>query len=1145
MGRFLIWLSGARRQILDECPTERPKYIGIGASILITATMAAVSLAFALVTALRVELWLAMPFAIAWGLAILSLDRLFVVSLSREGRWPARVLRATPRVLLALLLGFVISTPFVLQIFRPEIEHEITILHTQAENAYLVGAKNSQLQQEINRYRSQVDKLTAAAGGGGPVIGGPQSAQLQSTLNQLNQAKTATDNDYNQWQCQLYGSAGGQTCRPAGNGPLATADQSRYEYDVAQVAQLASTAKLERNQLGQSIAGTQAKAKELLPAAQKALQAAEAEQARELSTFTTQNENNGGLLIRLQALDAVTSHDSILNAARWLLFLLFVVIDCMPVMIKVMLNLGPENNYDRLLEGEEEKQRDVAAVNRDFRKAAEMMAAGTLFGEAQSKLAGWSAAIAEVTQKIIATWKRVVDKKLGAWENTESPHLGGQEAARLGQITDVALLMGSTAMSLANAAPRRRWRYPARLQNLRSRARQLLSNARRPDKPQPQDAEASGQQPSTPTSPNKVQSVKSKHPGRERRDWLSTFIIPTVIAFATTAVTIYYTILQNGLADQQHQGDIAETYLSDMRDLLLNQHLSTSKPDSEVRQAAIEQTVTTLQRLNAQHNVTVLRFLRDASLIGPPNEVIDLSNADLSNADLSNADLSNAVMFSANLNHAQLSGAAFTGTSLSDAILTDADLSNARLGGAILSTADLTNADLAGADLEGADLAGAKITQPQLNEVHSCTYAILPAGLTCYRTPTISLTYWYTESKQETRVIINKLIPQFEHTYPLIHINAVPMDFFKTRAAFAAAVQDGNAPDVLRSDLGWTRLFASKGYLLNIDPYISQDNLDLTKYLHVALTYDGYNGHLYGLPQVTDVLALLYNKADIPFAPGTMHDFKTAATEVVQKKKAKYGFETDGALYNTLPFLLACGGEMLNQRNNTILVNDAGSVAGLQFLLNLESNPSHVMPSKKDFSKGSIDPVTDFMKGQTAMIFDGPWDVSRILTGRSFKDNHGNLGIARIPKGSAGQTRSPLGGQSYVISSGTEYPAEAYKFIEFMSSESSQVAIAEANHTLPTRHPAYRAGILSDPFTSVFSDIRFNSPVALRPTIPEAAYMFDVADPSTRAALAGRQSANEALNAIANSWNQLGAGNEVPQSASTRGTSQTACTSRT
>ena len=74
--------------------------------------------------------------------------------------------------------------------------------------------------------------------------------------------------------------------------------------------------------------------------------------------------------------------------------------------------------------------------------------------------------------------------------------------------------------------------------------------------------------------------------------------------------------------------------------------------------------------------------------------------------------------------------------------------------------------------------------------------------------------------------------------------------------------------------------------------------------------------------------------------------------------------------------------------------------------------------------------------------------------------------------GPAGQTGSPLGGQSYVISAGTAHPDEAYKFISFMSSPSSQAAIAEANHTLPTRQSAYQdRKVSSDPVHLGIPDI--------------------------------------------------------------------------
>jgi arabinogalactan oligomer / maltooligosaccharide transport system substrate-binding protein len=321
--------------------------------------------------------------------------------------------------------------------------------------------------------------------------------------------------------------------------------------------------------------------------------------------------------------------------------------------------------------------------------------------------------------------------------------------------------------------------------------------------------------------------------------------------------------------------------------------------------------------------------------------------------------------------------------------------------------------------------------------------------------------------------------------------------------------------------VGWVTLFASQRYLLNIDSYISQS--DLSDYLPAPLSYDKYNGHLYGLPQVTDFLALLYNKAElakvgITSPPATMSAFEAAAIKIVQSKAATYGFETAGASYYVLPFLWAFGGGMIDQNNN-ILVNNAGSVAGLTFLLKLQ-NIDKVMPAKVDFSNGYNNMVNDLKSGKTAMIFDGPWEVSNILTGSAFTGNSSNLGIAGIPTGPTGQTGSPVGGQSYVIYAGTAHPAEAYKFISFMSSTASQVAIAKANHTLPTRQSAYQdPGVSGDPVISAFYAIR-NTAVA-RPAIPQGGHLFDMFDPNIQAALDGAKTPVEALNAVADAWKQL------------------------
>jgi len=394
-GRFLIWLSGARRQILAECPTERPKYTGLGVSILIPAGMAAVSLTFALVTVLRAELWVALLFAAAWAMVIVSLDRMFVVSLPRTGTWQTQLLRATPRFLLALLLGLVISTPFVLQIFRPEIAHEITLLHTQAANAYYRQLQTSPLTKQISQDEAQISQLQAELAGAVPLS---QDLTLASLRNQLSQAETTTTSDYHEWQCQLSGTASsGQVCKSPGNGPLAAAALQRYQTDRAAVTQLEQQINTREKSL---LASDQEAARQELPAAESALKSAQAQQSLQTSDFNTQNNSNTGLLIRLQALGQATAGNSTLDTARWLLFALFVVIDLMPVVLKVMLNLGPENEYDKMLTAEEELQQRVAAARRTARLSAEEAQIDASQRISQELLHRWEA---EQLQKVSGT----------------------------------------------------------------------------------------------------------------------------------------------------------------------------------------------------------------------------------------------------------------------------------------------------------------------------------------------------------------------------------------------------------------------------------------------------------------------------------------------------------------------------------------------------------------------------------------------------------------------------------------------------------------------------------------------------------------------------------------------------------------------
>jgi arabinogalactan oligomer/maltooligosaccharide transport system substrate-binding protein len=199
-------------------------------------------------------------------------------------------------------------------------------------------------------------------------------------------------------------------------------------------------------------------------------------------------------------------------------------------------------------------------------------------------------------------------------------------------------------------------------------------------------------------------------------------------------------------------------------------------------------------------------------------------------------------------------------------------------------------------------------------------------------------------------------------------------------------------------------------------------------------------------------------------------------------------------------------------------VNNSGSIAGLTFLLKFQ-NQDKVMPSKVDFANGYNNMTNDFKSGTTDMIFQGPWQAADILTGSAFSDKT-NLGVAGIPTGPGGATGSPVGGQSYVIYAGTQHPNEAYKFISFMSSSASQIAIAKANHTLPTRVSAYQNSTVSaDQVIAAYYAVK--STAVNRPIIPQGGQLFTDFDPNIQAALAGAKTPTDALNAVAAKWKAL------------------------
>jgi Domain of unknown function (DUF4407) len=371
--KFVLALSGAREEILDAVPSEQARFESLGWAILITSCMAVISMWFALANALSINGIVAFPVAIFWGLVIMGIDRWLIISMPIDGR--RKFAMAVPRVLLALLLGTLISTPLVLRIFQSEINAQMATMQSGNYNTFLTQQNGSQVAKQVTDYADQLTELNTVINSHGAQTGDTaEDPELKTFNNQLTtlDAQLAKETAlrqqyYTQYRCQRYGGPG---C-PAGLGPAAKASLKSYNEADAQVTKLQgeiNTTQSEIQARDKFLASTSKsnqlqryqEALQQRPIVQGEYNTAVQRKNQLQAAYYAQEQASHGILMRLEALSELSSQSFTVTMARFLLFLLFLVIECLPVTVKLLQKPG---QYEAALRVWQDSER------RDFSKA--------------------------------------------------------------------------------------------------------------------------------------------------------------------------------------------------------------------------------------------------------------------------------------------------------------------------------------------------------------------------------------------------------------------------------------------------------------------------------------------------------------------------------------------------------------------------------------------------------------------------------------------------------------------------------------------------------------------------------------------------------------------------------------------------------
>ncbi len=258
-----------------------------------------------------------------------------------------------------------------------------------------------------------------------------------------------------------------------------------------------------------------------------------------------------------------------------------------------------------------------------------------------------------------------------------------------------------------------------------------------------------------------------------------------------------------------------------------------------------------------------------------------------------------------------------------------------------------------------------------------------------------SLTWWDTSDPTNEGPAFDELIEKFEEKYPDVKIKHQMVPFGEAQNKFKTAAEAGKGAPAIPRRGRRVPEFASLGYLYALDGTAALK--DKSDYFETPLSSNVFYGKTYGVPQVTDSLALLYNKklfqqAGITSAPTTWDE--VAQDAKLLKSKAKVdGIFLNPQGYFLLPFMYGEGGDMVDTDAKQIVVNSDANVKGVSKAAELIKSGASVKPPASDAYPAMM---TAFTEGKVGMIINGPWEVNNIRNAETFGGIE-NLGIAPGP----------------------------------------------------------------------------------------------------------------------------------------------------
>ncbi len=302
-----------------------------------------------------------------------------------------------------------------------------------------------------------------------------------------------------------------------------------------------------------------------------------------------------------------------------------------------------------------------------------------------------------------------------------------------------------------------------------------------------------------------------------------------------------------------------------------------------------------------------------------------------------------------------------------------------------------------------------------------------------------TLTIWVDGGRVK---IMQALGEQFTAKYG-VPVVVQELGFGDVRDQLKIAGPANEGPDIIIGAHDWLGELVSNGLLAPLNLGAKAKSFD-----PVGLKALSYDGKLYGLPYLTEAIALYYNKDLVPNPPKTWKELKAIAQKLQDDKKVEQGYVLQQAdPYHSYPIFSGFGGYIFGRdASGSYDATDLGldSPGGIAAAKEIESMiKSGLLRADVNYEVM----MTLFKEGKSAMFMTGPWALNDVRAAKV------NYGVAKIPKMTEA-ARPFVGVQGFMVSAFGKNQLLAETFLtEYIATDETMQALYDAVPNAPAWLP--------------------------------------------------------------------------------------------